>query len=207
MVRADERGYSAGYSACYSAGYGYTLPRTRHLKWLRNPHQCREGRSNRNLRWLRLRRRHLREHTWLGLKWSESFASPSWSRIARVWTHSCRLAGHSSRCIGHRKHVDESPATACGCNCLCTKPTFMRPESCKTWFLNPKLSPPSGCHPPTFCDRPSEDNKAQDMRAKKSHFTAVASTCTLISANTNSGCQRQTYPWGKMDGLSFHYSH
>ena len=75
----------------------------------------------------------------------------------------------------------------------------MRLESFKKWFLNPNLSPPSGCHPPTFCDRLSEDskdNKAQDMTAEKSRFTGVASTCTLISASTDSGCQRQTYSWG-----------
>ena len=42
------------------------------------------------------------------------------------------LWGRSWHLLRNGKH-EKSPATACRCNCLCTKPTFMRPESCKTW--------------------------------------------------------------------------
>ena len=78
IVRADESGYAAGCHAGYPR-YGYPCLRCHHLKWSWSPHQCREGRNNRNLCWLRrLRRRHLRlrGHTWLELKWSESVSSP-----------------------------------------------------------------------------------------------------------------------------------
>ena len=141
----------------------------------------------------------LRGHTWLGLKRSKSFASLSWCRtvgwlVFSVWTYWCRLAGHSSRRIGYRKHVES--AMACGCNCLCTSFAL----SLHSWSrrVARRGFTTQGPHLQVviqlFVTGLAKTTKLKTWGPR----SPIVSTRILISASTDSGCQRQTYWCGKM---------
>ena len=107
IVRADESGHRVGYCDGYPdgcggdcAGYGGGCAGRGDCQCRASPCQCVGGKTSRYLRWC----------------WRRSLQH---QRRRFLW-------GLGACHLGHGKHVEKPPATSGMCNCLCTKPTFMR---------------------------------------------------------------------------------
>ena len=64
----------------------------------------------------------------LPVRWGQNQSPPTLVLEAKASNTSVGafLWGLGACHLGHGKHVEKPPATSCMCNCLCTRPTFMR---------------------------------------------------------------------------------